>query len=240
MRWLLAAALLPVVWSFGFTVPEGKQECFEETAKASDHVSGEWRVAKGGVLDEVRVTSPAGDHVYSSEGDASGSFDYYATVEGVYRICFSNEKSTHLAKDVIAKITVGEPPDLIQLAKTEHLTPIEERIKNLHESMNALRDLQDQQRAQDDVQYRMSRSTRSWLLYFTLLEAIVLVAVRRVALPAAHLPLRPPAPLPSRRPALAEIGAPAAALADPVRAVCHRSLWQILYLRSFFEVKRVV
>ena len=41
----------------------------------------------------------------------------------------------------------------------------------------------------------MSRSTKSWLLYFTLIEATVLVAV---------------------------------------------SLWQILYLRSFFEVKRVV
>ena len=27
--------------------------------------------------------------------------------------------------------------DLIKLAKTEHLTPIEERIKDLHESMNA-------------------------------------------------------------------------------------------------------
>ena len=38
---------------------------------------------------------------------------------------------------MIAKISVGEAPDLIKLAKTEHLTPIEERIKDLHESMNA-------------------------------------------------------------------------------------------------------
>ena len=38
---------------------------------------------------------------------------------------------------VVAKISVGEAPDLIKLAKTEHLTPIEERIKDLHESMNA-------------------------------------------------------------------------------------------------------
>jgi hypothetical protein len=38
---------------------------------------------------------------------------------------------------VVAKISVGEAPDLIKLAKTEHLSPIEERIKDLHESMNA-------------------------------------------------------------------------------------------------------
>lgn len=43
-------------------------------------------------------------------------------------------------------------PAFEQLAKTEHLTPIEERIKNLHESMNAVRDLQDQLRDQVGVQ----------------------------------------------------------------------------------------
>ena len=32
---------------------------------------------------------------------------------------------------------MGEAPDLIKLARTEHLSPIEERIKDLHESMNA-------------------------------------------------------------------------------------------------------
>ena len=211
--------------------------------------------------------------MYNVENEPSGSFDYYATVEGVYSFCYSNRNGPH--KTVIAKIAIGEPPDLIQvrlaatrgfviraaarraacwvgpsrsdararctlsptctlvtarpqLAKTEHLTPIEERIKSLHESMNAVRDLQDQLRdqvrvrrvadgavsfaprldgnlpgvssscvvcAQDETHDKMSRSTKSWLLYFTLLEAVVLVAV---------------------------------------------SLWQILYLRSFFEVKRVV
>ena len=61
--------------------------------------------------------------------------------------------------------------------------------------MNQLRDLQDQMRAQDEQQYKLTRSTRSWLLYFTVIEAVVLVGT---------------------------------------------SFWQILYLKSFFEVKRVV
>ena len=97
--------------------------------------------------------------------------------------------------EVATKITVGEPSDLIKLAKTEHLTPIEERIKALHESMNAVRDLQDQMREQDEAQSRMTLSTRSWLLYLTVVEACVLAGV---------------------------------------------SAWQILYLKSFFEVRRVV
>ena len=114
---------------------------------------------------------------------------------GIYAVCFSNTHSTEAAKAVTAKISVGEPPDLIKLAKTEHLTPIEQRIKSLHESMNAVRDMQDQMREQDEAHHKMTRSTRSRLLWFTLAEAVVLVAV---------------------------------------------SGWQILYLKSFFEIKRVV
>ena len=146
------------------------------------------------------VTSGAAQAVYSSEDEQHGSFDFYATKGDVYVACFANGHDGTAgggasAVHVNAKITVGDPPDLIQLAKTEHLSPIEERIKNLHESMNAVRDLQDQMREQDEAQSKMTRSTRSWLLYFTLLEAFVLVAM---------------------------------------------TTWQNLYLKSFFEVKRVV
>ncbi|KAL1510279.1 hypothetical protein AB1Y20_006601 [Prymnesium parvum] len=198
MRWAQLLLLAPAARGFSFDVPTGKVECFQELANASDHVAGDWQVSRHKddaelLTLDVQVTSPDGNHVYKVESEMSGAFDYFATVEGVYSFCFSNRDGP--PKKVVAKIGVGEPPDLIQLAKTEHLTPIEERIKNLHESMNAVRDLQDQLRDQDEAHDKMSRSTKSWLLYFTMLEAIVLVAV---------------------------------------------SLWQILYLRSFFEVKRVV
>ena len=195
---------------FGFTVPAGGKECFDERASASDHMQGQWSVKldlrqwteqqaaagdKGSLSGwRVVVTSPSGDLVYSVDAERQGSFDYYATVEGTYSICFSNGHP-EAAAQAMAKITVGDPPDLIQLAKTEHLSPIEERIKNLHESMNAVRDLQDQMREQDETQAKMTTSTRKWLLYFTLIEAVVLVGV---------------------------------------------TAWQNLYLKSFFEVKRVV
>ena len=136
--------------------------------------------------------------IVSRECACAPSRRAYATVEGQYTICFSladDEEHKFGSLSVSAQFTVGDPPDLIQLAKTEHLSPIEERVKNLHESMNAVRDLQDEIRDQDEAQSKMTRSTRSWLLYFTLIEATVLVGV---------------------------------------------TVWQNLYLKSFFEVKRVV
>ena len=196
--------------AFVFTVAPGASECFDEHANASDHVQGTWSAtAEGGGLAgpddlngwKVVVTSSSGDMVYTAEAKQQGSFDYYATVEGTYVVCFSraaHESEAHHGSAVLqvsAKIRVGDPPDLIQLAKTEHLSPIEERIKSLHEAMNSVRDLQDQMREQDEAQSKMTRSTRSWLIYFTLIEAMVLVGV---------------------------------------------TVWQNLYLKSFFEVKRVV
>jgi hypothetical protein len=229
----LVSLATAAVLSFGFTVGPQATECFHERADASDHMLGTWAVSSDDAhIDEwhVKVNSPSGAVVYSVEGDREGSFDYYTTSEGTYVLCFHNSHAGR-SVDVTAKIHIGDPPDLIQLAKTEHLTPIEERIKNvrgrardrvppllwalpllmppkltprrmtscaapqLHESMNAVRDLQDQMREQDELQSKMTQSTRSWLLYLTLIEAAVLFGT---------------------------------------------SLWQILYLKSFFEVKRVV
>lgn len=199
LRALLLAASSALCSGFGFVVPSGEEVCFHENAKASERIHCEWNVQKGGMLDlDVKVTSPTNDHVYSALQESLGSMAFYATVEGVYTICFSNKRTQSnlkAEKQVWAKISVGEPPDLVEIAKAEHLTPIEERIKRLHDSMITVRDLQDQMREQDEARHRVTRSTRSWLLWFSVLEAIVLVAV---------------------------------------------SLWQILYLKSFFEVRRVV
>lgn len=198
LRYLLLLLLLTPSQSFSFTVPAGKRECYHETARVGERVAGEWRVlnVEGIALDlDVAVTSPSDDHVYAAEGELRGSFAFSATSEGDYTFCFSNERATLSSKDVAAKISVGDPPDLIQLATSEQLTPVELRIKKLHESMITVRDLQDQMKEQDEDHHKASRTTRSWLLWFTILEAVVLVAV---------------------------------------------SLWQILYLKSFFEVRRVV
>lgn len=147
LPWLLLLGGLSGAAAFGFSVEPHATECFEEHAGASDHVSGLWTLTLPGDANHephhgddapplphlegwsVTVTGPAGDKVYHAENEREGAFDYYATIEGVYRLCFTNQRKA--SAEVTAKIEVGDPPDLIQLAKTEHLTPIEERIKNV-------------------------------------------------------------------------------------------------------------
>lgn len=139
---LLLLCSLASAASFGFSVEPQTTECFEERVKVSDHVLGQWGLVlllglenpDGDAAPDitgftVKVTSPQGDKVYHMEDEPSGFFDFTASVEGEYFICFTNGRTNR--EDVTLKITVNEPPDLIKLAKTEHLSPIEERIKNV-------------------------------------------------------------------------------------------------------------
>ena len=129
--------LWSAVLAFGFEVAPQQTQCFDERVSASDHVMGSWALVSdthGKPLAAIHgwmvsVKGPAGDSVYTSEHESAGSFDYYATSEGIYNLCFTS--SLPQAVEATAKVTVGDPPDLIELAKTEHLTPIEERIKNV-------------------------------------------------------------------------------------------------------------
>ena len=58
--------LLPApTWSFSFTVPAGKRECYHETAQMGDRIAGEWRVlnVEGIALDlDVQVRAPRSPH----------------------------------------------------------------------------------------------------------------------------------------------------------------------------------
>ena len=55
---LMLSCALPLLKCFSFEVPTGKSECFQELAKASDHVSGDWYLSKhyeGGSTQTVDV-----------------------------------------------------------------------------------------------------------------------------------------------------------------------------------------
>jgi hypothetical protein len=143
---------------FGFSVGAGQKQCFDEPAKSSERIAGEWKVVSGGLLDldvtvrsqtpghavasaagrdahlhpnyclprrprgraahrfaclhrAIQVTSPNGDHVYSAEHEAAGSFAFYATDTGVYVVCFSNERGTQ-ASFLGTMVKLSFPPHL--------------------------------------------------------------------------------------------------------------------------------
>ena len=100
----------------------------------------------------------------------------------ISHMCFFLEQNLETIPRL--KDTIQEKEDQIQ----EQHKQLEDRIAQLTELVSLQpeqhmqhRDrqasLESQLREKDEAQDKMSRSTKSWLLYFTLAEAIVLVAV---------------------------------------------------------------
>ena len=186
---------IPSTLAWGVTLAPGAHDCFNEIAKPNRylHISWETQPPNDLPIDVQLTLGKEKKKIKDEKNTAQGTITHLITEEAVHTLCLINSQNQTL--DVKLTIHVGPAHDIKGLATADDLAPIEERIKRLHKGIKSVRELQDQIREQDTFRNRVTRSTRAWLLWFSVLEAIVLIAI---------------------------------------------SLWQILYLKSFFEVKRIV
>lgn len=187
-------------WSeaFTFTVQAGSQECFDEEAPLKEKVAGVWKVLEDTSMNiDVKVVSPSGEVIYDAEAESSGSFEFTSREEGAYQVCYSNERTRTRPATINAKIAVGEPERKLvdEMARAEHLFPLQTRINELEQSMNSITDLQKYMRGREKTHRDTTESTKRRVLWWSVFESIVLVSM---------------------------------------------SIWQVAYLRKFFEVKRIV
>jgi hypothetical protein len=110
-----------------------------------------FQVASGGFLDiDVVVYGPKGNIIYSVERESEGKFTYNTEDTGLYKLCFSNVMSTVTPKTVNFQINVGGPADP-NLAKLEHLDPIEKSIMSLSEGLAQVQNEQKYLRVRESV-----------------------------------------------------------------------------------------
>lgn len=115
-----------------------------------------FQVASGGFLDiDVAVYGPKGNVIYNAERESEGKFTFNAEEAGLYKICFSNVMSTVTPKTVNFQINIGGPSDP-NVAKLEHLDPIEKSIMALSEGLAQVQNEQKYLRVRESV-HRESR-----------------------------------------------------------------------------------
>jgi len=154
-----------------------------------------FQVVAGGFLDiDLKITAPDARIVYEGVRETEGKYTFNTYSPGLYSFCFSNRMSTLTPKTVSFIITIGESTNN-DVAKREHLTPLENSIMQLSEGVTAIQAEQDYMKIREQAHRNTNESTNARLLWWAIFEALVLVAM---------------------------------------------SVWQVYYLRRFFEVKRVV
>lgn len=155
-------------------------ECvYEYVLYEGDTVSGNfvvvdhdifWSTDHPGI--DFTVTSPAGNTVHTLKGTSGEKFEFKAPRSGMYKFCFHNSFST--PETVSFYIHVGHIPNEHDLAKDEHLDPINVKIAELREALESVTAEQKYLKARDARHRRTNESTQKRVIYYTLGEYLLL------------------------------------------------------------------
>lgn len=122
---------------------------------------------------DFTVSAPGGSIVHSLKGTSGDKFEFKAPRMGMYKFCFHNSYST--PETVSFYIHVGHIPNEHDLAKDEHLNPINVKIAELREALESVTAEQTYLRARDARHRRTNESTQKRVLWYTIFEYIVLL-----------------------------------------------------------------
>ncbi|PQQ15398.1 transmembrane emp24 domain-containing protein p24beta3 [Prunus yedoensis var. nudiflora] len=157
-------------------------ECvYEYVLYEDDTVSGNFVVVDHDIfwgsdhpgLDLI-VTSPGGNTVHTSKGTSGDKFEFKAPRSGMYKFCFHNPYST--PETVSFNIHVGHIPNEHNIAKDEHLDPINVKIAELREALESVTLEQKYLKARDVRHRHTNESTRRRVVMYTVGEYIALAA----------------------------------------------------------------
>ena len=123
--------------------PLGPAQCFFEEVQAGNKLTGSFEVISGGVFDiDATVFGPKDEAHYSVLRQRSGHFTVLAPMAGNYRLCFSSRMSTMVPKKVAFSMHKGD--ELYRdMAKQEHITPLEEEVSRLQDALALVEDEQE-------------------------------------------------------------------------------------------------
>ncbi|KAI3443256.1 GOLD domain-containing protein [Psidium guajava] len=177
---VLTSSLAPVS-SLSVTVND--VECvYEYVLYEGDTVSGNFVVVDHDIFwssdhpgIDFTVTSPAGNVVQTLKGTSGDKFEFKAPRSGMYKFCFHNPYST--PETVSFYIHAGHIPNEHDLAKDEHLDPINVKIAELREALESVTAEQKYLKARDSRHRHTNESTRKRVIYYTVAEYLLLACV---------------------------------------------------------------
>ncbi|KAL0368326.1 UNVERIFIED_CONTAM: Transmembrane emp24 domain-containing protein p24beta3 [Sesamum calycinum] len=177
---LLLLSMLSRMSALSVTVSD--VECvYEYVFYDGDTVSGNfvvddqayWSSDHSGV--DFTVTAPGGSTVHTLKGTSGDKFEFKAPANGMYKFCFHNPSST--PETVSFNIHTGHIPSEHDLAKDEHLDPINVKIAELREALETVTLEQRYLKARDARHRHTNESTRRRVIFYTVGEYLLLALV---------------------------------------------------------------
>eukprot|EP01108_Squamamoeba_japonica_P004109 TRINITY_DN32_c0_g1_i2.p2 TRINITY_DN32_c0_g1~~TRINITY_DN32_c0_g1_i2.p2 ORF type:complete len:216 (-),score=59.53 TRINITY_DN32_c0_g1_i2:36-683(-) len=193
---LVALVSLVQASELTFQIEPKKTLCLYEDL--SGQATASWEVVRGGLLDvNIAITGPNGEshfnELYFEGRGTPGYKTFTAQTSGRHSFCFDNEMSRWTPKVVTFELKQDNkpapvetkadlPPGAENLAKQEHITPLQESISKISGALSRIESEQSYYRKREHRHRNTAEQTcervQWWSIYET--SAIVLISVLQV------------------------------------------------------------
>ncbi|CAO3650313.1 unnamed protein product [Cunninghamella blakesleeana] len=171
----IAFCFLTFINAITIDIPAHGAECFFEHLETGDKLTVSYQVGEGGNLDiDFTINDPNGQPRKHTNKASSGHHSLVADIPGKYTYCFSNEMSTVSAKSINFNVHDMEH---IQEAARSNIDPIEREIRELAESIFAIKDEQEYIVARERQHRDTAESTNARVKWWSIGQVALLVAV---------------------------------------------------------------
>ncbi|XP_034536662.1 transmembrane emp24 domain-containing protein 3 [Notolabrus celidotus] len=179
----LSCLLLHVVVVFGteltFELPDNDKQCFYEDLEKDVKFDIDFQVISGGNYDvDCFVTDPFNNVLYNENKKQYDSFSHTTAVQGVYKVCFSNEFSTFSHKIVYLDFRHGDEDALLQgMNKPTSLTQLESSCVSIHEILKVVVDSQTWYRLREAHDRTKAEHLLERVTYWSIGETVLLFVI---------------------------------------------------------------
>jgi hypothetical protein len=174
----LFSLYVTVVSSYTITVRPGAELCFIELVEQGQKIYGSYQVYNGGHLDvDVSIYDPQSKVAFATTKLTEDTFQMYAQYEGDYKLCFNNGMSSVSSKELSFHIYIGEEANLKSAAKAEHVSPLQQQVNLLVQSVNQAKDAQDYMKHRESRHSQTSISNNHRVFWWSMGKFLLLVAV---------------------------------------------------------------
>lgn len=160
-------------------VGPGRKRCLSEVLSKHDLVKGEYTLLepptngeRSGV--EVKVLGPNDAQEFLQRDEVSSKFSFTAAEGGAHRVCFTNVSP--YSRRVELRWAAGAATiDYTEMAKKEHLRPLEVELRRLEDRLDAVQKEMQYQREREEQHRDMSEVTNGRVMWFSLLTILIVV-----------------------------------------------------------------
>ncbi|ETK79438.1 hypothetical protein L917_14437 [Phytophthora nicotianae] len=178
----LAVYVAPLVFAMHVTIPSGASECFSVEAESFKHgISLNYEVLRG-VADELETELTDGkDQVVYARKGTSGRYMSPIGEGGMHSVCFKNERSP--VGDVVIGFSfhADDPSHEVlsnaDATKIKQVQELEDIVYELSVNLDTVKDTQAFMKAITNHHNQLITSTHNRVMWWTLVEMIVLTAV---------------------------------------------------------------